>query len=74
LSPGAGADVTVFELEKGQFGFLDVRNARFMGTQKLVCQLTIHDGRVMWDLNGIAGEDWEKFYANPANMRGRGGR
>jgi len=69
LSIGAGADVTVLRLDMGQFGFLDVRNARFVGKQRLVCELTLRDGKIMWDLNGRAGEDWEKFYARPENRR-----
>jgi dihydroorotase len=69
LSPGAGADVAVLRLEKGRFGYLDVHNARFMGAQKLVCELTLRDGKVVWDLNGLAGEDWEKYYANPEHSK-----
>jgi len=61
LSEGAGADVAVLRLRKGDFGFLDVRGARHKGSQKLECELTIRDGRVVWDLNGLAGEDWQKL-------------
>lgn len=67
LSVGAGADVAVLRLDQGQFGYLDVRSARFVGKQKLVCELTLRDGKVVWDLNGRSGEDWEKFYARPEN-------
>ena len=28
------------------------------GTEKLVGELTIHNGRVVWDLNGLAADDW----------------
>ena len=62
LSVGAGADVAVFRVDQGQFGFLDSRRARFMGTQMLVCELTLRDGAVEWDLNGRAGEDWKVYY------------
>lgn len=54
LSVGAEADVAVFNLRKGNFGFLDVRRSKIMGTQKLEAELTIRAGRVEWDLNGIA--------------------
>ncbi|MBI3667958.1 MAG: amidohydrolase/deacetylase family metallohydrolase [Acidobacteria bacterium] len=64
LTVGAGADVAVLRLMKGKFGFLDVRNARYYGTQKFECELTIRDGNVVWDLNGRAGEDWEKMGPN----------
>ncbi len=60
LSVGAVADVAVLRLDTGDFGFLDVRGARKTGTQLLVCELTLRDGRVMWDLNGRAGTPWEE--------------
>jgi dihydroorotase len=69
LSACAGADVTVLRLDRGKFGYLDVRNARFTGNQKLVCEMTLRDGKIVWDLNGRAGEDWETFYARPENRR-----
>lgn len=61
LSVGAPADVAVLRLEKGSFGFADHAGARLKGTQKLVCELTIRDGRIVFDLNAISGEDWDKL-------------
>jgi dihydroorotase len=69
LSPGAGADVAVLRLDKGRFGYQDARSARFTGKQKLVCEMTLRDGKIVWDLNGLAGEEWDKFYARPENRR-----
>ena len=63
LSVGANADVAVLRL--------DQRGARFIGKQKLTCELTLRDGQVVWDLNGRAGEDWEKFYSDPERRRPR---
>jgi dihydroorotase len=60
LSEGAPADVAVFTLRKGDFGFLDVRGTKMKGTQKLEAELTIRDGRVVWDLNGIAAPMWDE--------------
>ncbi len=61
LSAGAVADIAVLRLEKGSFGFVDVHGARMKGTEKLVAELTVRDGRVVWDLNGITREDWDKL-------------
>jgi dihydroorotase len=61
LSVGAGADVAVLRLEKGNFGFIDTFGARMRGTQKLVCEMTVRDGKVVYDLNGITREDWNKL-------------
>jgi dihydroorotase len=60
LTPGAVADVAVLRLLKGDFGFLDAHGLRLKGTQKLIAELTIKDGRVVWDLNGLAAVDWDK--------------
>ena len=60
LTPGAVADVAVLRLLKGDFGFLDSRRRRLRGTQKLITEMTIKDGRVAWDLNGLAADDWDK--------------
>jgi dihydroorotase len=59
LSPGAVADVTVLALEKGRFGFVDMYGARLQGTRKLVAELTLREGRVVYDLNGITRPDWQ---------------
>jgi len=57
---GAEADVAILKLEKGQFGFVDTKGWRVNGTQKLVCELTLRAGNVVWDLNGIASPVWER--------------
>lgn len=59
LSVGAEADVAVFELRIGEFGFLDVRKKRVGGDKKLQAQLTLRGGEVVWDLNGLAAEDYK---------------
>jgi len=69
LTVGATADVSVLRLEHGNFGFLDIYNARFDGTSKLTAELTIKDGKVVWDLNGIAGKDWTKMPAGYGQSR-----
>ena len=60
LSVGAEADVAVFNLRKGDFGFLDVRRMRVKGSRKLETELTLKAGRVVWDLNGIAAKDFRE--------------
>jgi len=69
LSVGAAADVAVLRVAKGSFGFVDVYGARMKGTQKLECELTLRDGQVVWDLNGITRTDWDKLgqYGPQAN-------
>jgi dihydroorotase len=60
LSVGSEADVAVFTLREGNFGFLDVRGMRVKGNKKLETELTLRAGKVVWDLNGIAAKDFNK--------------
>jgi dihydroorotase len=53
LSTGALADVTLLSLDKGSFGYVDVGGFKVMGDKKLTCHLTIINGEVVWDLNGL---------------------
>jgi dihydroorotase len=59
LSVGSMADVAAFSVETGTFGFVDMYNTKMMGTRKLVCELTLRDGRVVYDLNGISADMWD---------------
>ena len=59
LSVGAVADVAVLRLERGSFGFVDSFGGRLKGSQKLTCEMTLRDGKVVYDLNGLARPDWE---------------
>ena len=58
LSEGAIADLAVLRVEKGKFGFTDMVNSRLDGTEKLICELTIKDGKIVYDLNGISADPW----------------
>jgi dihydroorotase len=53
------ADIAVLSIQKGHFGFTDMVNTRVDGTQKLVDELTIKDGRIVYDLNGLGALAWD---------------
>jgi dihydroorotase len=59
LSVGAPADIAVLSVEHGKFGFVDMYDTKLMGTQKLICQLTVRAGKVVYDLNGISADLWD---------------
>ena len=59
LSVGSVADVAVFSLKKGDFGFLDVRGKKLKGTQMLEAELTIRAGKIVWNLNGLGAPAWD---------------
>jgi dihydroorotase len=60
LSEGAVADVVILSLREGEFGFIDTKRNRMAGDRKLEAELTIRDGNVVWDLNGMAANEWVK--------------
>jgi dihydroorotase len=81
LSVGAPADVAVLRLEEGTFGFVDAYGARLQGTRKLTCEMTLRDGRIVYELNGLARPEWTTLpegYRSTGDRRwdgiGRGGR
>jgi dihydroorotase len=61
LSEGAVADLAIINAETGDFGFVDTGGWKMKGTQKLVCELTIRNGKVVWDLNGISKNENQLF-------------
>ncbi|MGH9721782.1 MAG: amidohydrolase/deacetylase family metallohydrolase [Bryobacteraceae bacterium] len=61
LDPGAEADVAVLRADKGEFGFVDSARAMNTGSRRIEVELTLRRGRVVWDLNGRASENWKTF-------------
>lgn len=59
MSIDAEADITVFKIRKGDFGFLDVRRIRLQGNKKLETALTLRAGKIVWDLNGLGSENYK---------------
>jgi len=53
LTIGAWADVTLLSLDKGTFGFVDVGGNKVVADKKLTCQMTLLNGEMVWDLNGL---------------------
>lgn len=59
LTVGVEADIAVFNLREGDFGFVDIRRKKVKGTKKLETELTIRAGKIVWDLNGISMPEFE---------------
>jgi len=71
LDAGSEADIAVLRLDRGKFGLTDSAGARKMGDKMLAAEMTIRKGEVVWDLNGRASLDWEKFpYEKNKYIRG----
>jgi len=70
LSRGAEADVAVFRVLAGRFGYADCGRARLEGAQKLESALTVRAGRVAYDPSGLTMPPWREappaYWAMPA--------
>lgn len=67
LGVGAAADIAVLRVEQGSFGFVDQVGGLLKGTQNLRCEVTVRDGKVVYDLNGRIADPWDQL---PADWRG----
>ena len=59
LSPGSVADIAVISVQKGRFGYTDMLNTKVVGTQRLVAEMTLKDGKIVYDLNGLESLAWD---------------
>ena len=60
LTPGREADIAVFELRRGRFGYTDCGGARLTGNVKLVNRMTVRAGRVVYDPTGLGAPEWQR--------------
>ncbi|MFN0168976.1 MAG: amidohydrolase family protein [Bryobacteraceae bacterium] len=61
LDAGAEADIAVLRIDKGQFGFIDSAGAGNTGANNIVAELTLRQGKVAWDLNARAAQNWKAY-------------
>jgi dihydroorotase len=71
LTPGAPADIAVLEFQDRPCGLSDsgptgYRIMRAAG--RLICQLTIKDGKVLWDYDGASKDDWSETPRTDLNI------
>jgi dihydroorotase len=68
LSVGDPADVAILSIQHGDFGFQDMYNTTFVGHDRIICDLTVRSGKVVYDLNGLTGDPWDAP-PSPANRQ-----
>nr|WP_310587485.1 amidohydrolase/deacetylase family metallohydrolase [uncultured Dyadobacter sp.] len=54
LKAGNPADIALFRVREGSFGFMDSAGNGIDGTSKLEVEMTVRQGKVVWDLNGLS--------------------
>ncbi len=60
LREGGLADLAVIEIQQGQFGFLDAGLARLRGDRNMRAVMTMREGRIVWDSEGLSRTDWSQ--------------
>jgi dihydroorotase len=61
LGVGAPADIAVWKLMEGDFGFSDSDRGSLRGRRRLFCELTLREGEVVWDWNARTGRDYREL-------------
>jgi dihydroorotase len=59
LTPGAEADVAVFDLLEGKYAFVDCGGAKLSGKYKLECRMTVRAGEIVYNPMGLGLPEWE---------------
>mgnify|MGYP001161390917 CR=1 FL=1 len=61
LSESTIADIAVLKISEGDFGLTDNGSGiRVLNSNKRIeCEMTIKDGKILWDINGRSKDDWE---------------
>ncbi len=72
LSKGSCADVAVLKLHEGQYSYADCGNARLDGDKKLACAMTIRNGKIVFDPQGLSMPLWEDapsaYWTSPGRL------
>ena len=53
MKVGNVADLAIFRVREGTFGFMDSAGKSISGSQKLEMEMTVREGKIVWDLNGL---------------------
>lgn len=61
LGVGAAADIALLRVLQGTFRYADGARGTIEGNQRLMCEMTLKGGSVVWDWNARAGTDYRKL-------------
>ncbi len=60
LSVGAVADIALISIREGAFGFVDAGGEKITGNKMLETEMTIREGKIVYDLNGLSAASYQK--------------
>ena len=60
ISVGSVADIAVLRVEQGNFGYADLAGGKVEGTERILAEMTIRAGHVVFDLNARTAVPWRE--------------
>jgi dihydroorotase len=58
IEEGGIADIAVLEMQTGRFSWLDSGHGKLTSDKELRCVLTVRNGAIVWDAEGLSVSDW----------------
>lgn len=60
LTEDSVADIAVLAVEQGKFAYLDSGHGKLTADKQIRCVLTVRNGKVVWDTEGLSLTDWKE--------------
>jgi dihydroorotase len=60
IAVGSVADIAVLRVEQGKFGYADLAGGKVDGSERIVPEMTIRAGRIVFDLNARTAVPWRE--------------
>jgi dihydroorotase len=60
IAVGSIADIAVLRVDHGKFGYADLAGGKVDGTERIVPEMTVRAGRIVFDLNARTAEPWRE--------------
>jgi dihydroorotase len=71
LTVGAVADISVWNVLQGEFAYRDSHDGKITGKQRILCEMTLKDGKIMWDWNSRSGVPYQTLGPDYGNRPGQ---
>ena len=60
ISVGSVADIAILRIDHGSFGYADLAGGKVDGTERIVPEMTVRGGKVVFDLNARTAVPWRE--------------
>lgn len=60
IAVGSIADIAVLRIDHGQFGYADLAGGKVDGTERIVPEMTVRAGKIVFDLNARTAVPWRE--------------